>query len=222
VTKRLASSLALALLVLAAALPARAQEGFWVGLKGGYGSPASDVSTDLLILKGTADSGGVVAGLSFEGGWWKNLTLESELLYVSRKAANTYFGGTNDHGQYQGDVSADYTFETLEFPLHARYTFGSGTLNPFVLAGASVAVPLSIESTNRSGSATATENARDQFEDAWLALEAGAGVEIRAGARTVLTLDARYVHGLTNIAATGGDSWKWRDWRILGGLRFRM
>lgn len=221
-TKRPASSLALALLVLAAALPARAQEGFWLGVKGGYGSPASDVSTDLLILKGTADSGGVVAGLSFEGGWWKNLTLESELLYVSRKATNTYFGGTNDHGDYQGDVSADYTFEALELPLHARYTFGDGAFRPFVLAGASVAVPLRVESANRAGSATGTENARDQFEDAWLALEAGAGVELRAGARTALTLDARYVHGLTNIAAAGGDTWKWRDWRILGGIRFRM
>jgi hypothetical protein len=220
--KRLAASLALGLFALAAAQPASAQEGFWLGIKGGYGSPSPDVSTDLQILKGTDDAGGVVVGLSFEGGWWKSLTLESEVLYVSRKATNTYFGGTNDHGGYQGDVSAEYTFETLEFPLHARYTFGKGTINPFVLAGASVAVPLNIDSVNRAGSATGTEDAQDQFDSAWFALEGGAGVEIRAGASTLLTLDARYVYGLTNIAALSSDTWKWRDWRILGGIKFRM
>lgn len=220
--KRLSSTLALTLLALAVARPAPAQDGFWLGVKGGYGSPSADVSTDLLILKGTGDSGGVVAGLSFEGGWWKGLTLESELLYARRGATNTYFGGTNDHGEYQGDVSAEYTFETLEIPLHARYTFGRGTVEPFVLAGGSVAFPLSVESVNAAGSATGSENARSQFEDVWLALEAGAGVGFRAGAATVVSLEARYVHGLTNVAATGGDSWKWRDWRILGGLKFRM
>lgn len=220
--KRLPAFGALALLALSTARPAPAQEGFWLGIKGGYGSPAADVSTDLLILKGTGDSGGVVAGLSFEGGWWKSLTLESEVLYARRTATNTYFGGTNDHGEYLGDVSAEYTFETLEFPLHARYTFGSGTINPFVLAGGSVAIPLGVESVNSAGDSTASEDARNQFEDAWFALEAGAGVEIRAGATTALTLDARYVYGLTNVAALGGDSWKWRDWRILGGIRFRM
>ena len=37
-----------------------------------------------------------------------------------------------------------------------------------------------------------------------------------------LTLDGRYVHGLGNAAAEGIDDWKWRDVRLLGGVKFRM
>jgi hypothetical protein len=210
------------LVAIAAALPASAQEGLWLGVKGGYGSPSPDVSTDLLILKGTDDSGGVVAGLAVEGGWWKDLTLEGEVLYVSRKATNTYFGGTDDHGNYQGDVSAEYTFETLEIPLHAKYAFGDGSVRPFLIGGGSVAVPLKIESVNRAGSFTSTENAEGQFDDVWFALEGGAGLDLKAGDSTVITLEGRYIYGLTNTPALSGDTWKMRDWRILGGIKFRM
>lgn len=220
--KRYRSIVLVLLVAIAAAIPASAQEGLWLGVKGGYSSPSPDVSTDLLILKGTDNSGGVVAGLAVEGGWWKGLTLEGEVLYVKRKSTNTYFGGTSDTGGYQGDVSAEYTFETLEIPLHAKYSFIQGAVRPFVIGGGSVAVPLEIESVNRAGSFTSTENAEGQFDDVWFALEGGAGLDFKAGSSTVITLDARYVYGLTNTPALDGDTWKWRDWRILVGVKFRM
>lgn len=218
-------SVAIAFLCLAAAvlaLPATAQQGFWLGVKGGYGSPSPDVSTELDILKATEDDGGVVAGLSFEGGWWKGLTLEGELLYARRGTTNTYFGDYNDYGQYQGDVVAEYTFTTLEIPLHVKYAFTQGSVRPFVVGGVNATIPLDIESENRADGRTSTEDAKDQFESAWFALEAGAGIDIKAGATTVLTLEGRYVYGLTNAAALSSDTWKWRDVRLLAGLKFRM
>lgn len=220
--KRFPSLVLVCVVAIAAALPAFAQEGVWLAVKGGYGSPSPDVSTALPILKGTSDSGGVVAGLGVEGGWWKNLTLEGEILYVQRKATNTYFGGTNSQGGYQGDVTAEYTFTTLEIPLHIKYAFTQGAVRPFVLAGISTAIPLKIESENRADGRTSTEDAKDQFSKAWFALEGGLGVEFQAGSTVSIVLDGRYVYGLTNTPALSGDTWKMRDWRALAGIKFRM
>jgi hypothetical protein len=210
------------LLVLVAALPAAAQEGHWLGVKAGYGWPSPSVSTDLQILKGTDDSGGFVGGLSWEGGLWKGWSLEGEVLYVQRKATNTYFGGTSDTGGYQGDVMAEYTFTTLEIPFHARYRLSQGATAVFLLGGFVTAIPLDIESENRANGQSATEDAKNQFEKAWFALEVGAGIDHKLGNGVGLQLDVRYVYGLTDTAAVGGDSWKWRDVRVLAGLKFDL
>lgn len=211
-----------ALSALAAALPAAAQEGLWIGVKAGYGAPSPSVSTDLQILKGTDNSGGFVGGIAVEGGWWKNLTVEGELLYARRTATNTYFGGTDDHGGYQGDVKADYTFTTLEIPFHVKYAFSAGATTPFVLAGFVTTVPLDIESKNYAGSASMTEDAKDQFKKAWLSLEVGAGLEHKLSGDVSLSLDLRYLFAVTDSAAVSGDNWKMRDLRILGGVKFGL
>ena len=180
------------------------------------------MATDLPILKGTDDSGGFVGGLSWEGGLRGNWTLESEFLYVRRSAKNTYFGGTSSQGQYQGDVSADYTFTTLEIPFHAKYAFSAGATTPYAFGGFVTAIPLEIESVNEADGRAMKEKAKDQFDKVWLALEIGAGVEHKLGGGVGLQLDVRYVYGLTNVAAVSGDSWKWRDIRVLGGVKFSL
>ncbi|MFN7986187.1 MAG: porin family protein [Thermoanaerobaculia bacterium] len=220
--KRLVAPLVLCLSVVAGALPASAQEGFWLGAKAGYGWSSPDVSTDLDILKGTDASGGLVAGLVAEGAWYRGLSVQGEVLYVRRAATNTYWGGTNDQGHYQGDVSADYTFETLEIPLLVKYTFTTGRLSPFVLAGVNTAISLSVDSKTRDPQASGSEKATDQFAKYWFSLEVGAGAQLEVGNGVFLTLDGRYVHGLGNAAAEGIDDWKWRDVRLLGGVKFRM
>lgn len=210
------------LLMLVAALPAAAQEGLWIGVKAGYGAPSPSVATELQILKGTDNSGGFVGGIAVEGGWWKNLTVEGEVLYVRRTSENTYFGGTGDSGGYQGDVKADYTFTTLEIPFHLKYAFSSGATTPFVTAGFVTTVPLDIESKNYAGSSTMTEDAKDQFKDAWFSLEVGAGLEHKLSGDVGLSLDLRYVFAVTDSAAVSGDNWKMRDLRVLAGVKFGL
>ncbi len=220
--KRLAILLVVGLSLLGGAKTASAQEGFWLGAKAGYGWSSTDASTDLEILKGTDASGGFVAGLSAEGAWYKGLSVQGELLYVRQEAKNTYWGGTNDNGNYQGDVSADYAFETLEIPLLVKYTFATGKLSPFVLAGLNTSISLNVDSKTEDPRYTGSEDATDQFAKYWFSLEVGAGAQLEVGNGVFLTLDGRYVHGLGNSAAQGGDDWKWRDLRVLGGLKVRM
>jgi opacity protein-like surface antigen len=141
---------------------------------------------------------------------------------VRRKATNTYFGGLGSQGQPMGDVTAEYTFTTFEIPFHAKYAFSAGATTPYVLGGFSTAIPIEIEAVNKSNGQTAKEKVKDQFDKAWLALELGAGLEHKLGGGVGLQLDVRYVYGLTNTAAIEGDSWKWRDIRVLAGVKFSL
>jgi hypothetical protein len=35
-------------------------------------------------------------------------------------------------------------------------------------------------------------------------------------------LDARFLYPLSNSAASPVDTWKWKDYRLLAGVRFRI
>lgn len=210
------------LLVLVAALPAAAQEGHWLGVKAGYGWPSPSVSTSLPRMADIENDGGFVGGISWEGGIRGNWTLESEFLYVQRKATNVFFGGLNSQGQPMGNVTSEYTFTTFEIPFHAKYAFSAGATTPYVLGGFSTAIPIEIEAVSTSNGRTAKEKVKDQFDKAWFALELGAGLEHKLGGGVGLQLDVRYVYGLTNTAAIEGDSWKWRDLRVLAGVKFSL
>ncbi len=210
------------LVAAAAALPAAAQEGFWLGVKVGYTAPSADVATRLPILQGQDSSGGIAVGIVAEGNLTGGLSFESEVLYTERTATNIYFGGTGPGGTPLGDVTAEYKFQYLEIPAHFKYTFGSGSVRPYVLAGAIVGVPLSIESTNTANGGSSTEDAKDQFAGSTWWLDLGAGLDFRVGSGTSLLVEGRYNHSLSSFASESFDDWKWKDWRVLAGIKFRM
>ncbi len=220
--KRSPAIVLLCLPMLAAALPATAQEGLRLGLKAGYGAPSTDVTTDAQAVKEADASGGIVAGLALEGQLYKAWTLETEVLYARREASALFFGGMNDQGNPQGDISSEYTFDTIEIPFHVKYRFPQGDFRPFVFAGWNTIIPVSIDATNTADGVSSKENVKSQFSSVWLALELGVGFDYRLGATTALTADARYSYGLTDTAAMGNTEWKWREWRILAGLKFDL
>ncbi len=212
------------LCTLALAVPATAQEGFRLGIKGGYTAPSTDITTRLLILEGQKSSGGIVVGVAAEGNLYEALSFEAEALYTERKATNVYFGGTGPGGTPLGNVTAEYKFKYLEVPAHFKYTFTSGSVRPYALAGVVVGFPLSIESTNTANGRTGTENARHQFSSAAWWLDVGAGLDFRVNASsgTSVLVEGRYNYTLGSFASESFDSWKWKDWRILAGVKFRM
>lgn len=210
------------LLALLAAFPAAAQDGHWLAVKGGWGEPYEDVSTALPITGGPSASGGFVGGLAWEGGLKGRWNVEAEVLYAQRKASVTYFGGMSDQGNPQGDVTSEYTFTTLEIPFHFKYAFTTGPTRVFGLGGWNTSIPLEIESVNSRGGQSLKEKAKDQFDSIWLALELGAGVEHRFTPDLSLQGEIRYSFGVTDVAASGNDSWKWRDLRFLLGLKFNL
>jgi len=219
--KRSTTLVLAALFALAAALPAAA-EGLKLGLKAGYGFASASTSTSLDTPQDVDPSGNFVGGLALEGQLYKAWTLETEVLWARRTADATFFGGNTDYGQPMGDITAEYTFDTLEIPFHAKYRFPQGDFSPHVFFGWNTMIPLEIKSKNTADGESITVKAKDQFQSVWVALELGAGFDWKVGDGTALTLDARYVYGLTDTAAVAGDSWKWRDVRILAGVKFDL
>jgi outer membrane protein W len=202
---------------------ARSQdEGFWLGIKAGYGLTKPDIDIGFQILKGKDASGGLVAGLTGEGYLSENISVEAELNYSRRQVKNTYDGGTGG-GTYLGDVTADYTFEYLESAISLKWTSSNDHFRPYGLIGVIFSVPLKIESSNTfPGTDPYHEDAKRQFVRASWAADVGLGIDYRISPRTCLLLEGRFLYPLSNSAASPVDTWKWKDYRLLAGVRFRI
>ncbi len=214
-----------ALTVLASVLlvspVATAQAGYWLGVTGGYGWARPDIETNLPILKGKEASGGLVAGVMGEGVLGQTVSIVSEVSYSRRRVSNTYYGGTSG-GVSLSDVTADYTFDYLEVANSLKLAAGSRAFRPYGLAGVVVSFPLRIESVNTAvGSQPFTENVRRQFSSNSWALNLGAGFDYHVKDGTAIFLEGRYYFPLSNSTKSNVDTWKWRDWRILVGIKFR-
>jgi opacity protein-like surface antigen len=220
--KRSPALVLVGLLALVAAFPAAAQQSHWLGVKGGWGEPSSSISTQVPQVGSPDSKGGVVIGLDWEGGLWKQWNLEAEVLYVERKASAVYDGGSDSFGRPQPDVTADYKFQSIEIPFHAKYNFSPGASSFYALGGWVTSIPVKIESVNTANGKTVTEDVKNQFDKAWIALEVGAGFGGKVSSTTTLEIEARYLYFLNDTAASSSDDWKQRDLRILAGLKFKL
>lgn len=216
--KRFAVRIVLLLSGFAVALPAPAQGGHALGVKAGWGSPSPAASDSVFAVESTGGSGGFLAGVSWEGGLWKGWSLEGEVLYARRKLSVDYSGGLPG-----GAISTvDYDMETLEVPFHAKYSFSGGATRPYLLGGWVTAIPLSVEQQGTSYGAPMSGDAKYYFDEVWLALEVGAGIEQKLGGNLGIGVDVRYVYGLNNVSDVEGESLKMRDLRVIAALRFGL
>lgn len=216
--KRFAVQLVFLVSIFAAALPALAQGGHSLGVKAGWGSPSPAASDSVFPVESTDGSGSFVGGVSWEGGLWKGWSLEGEVLYARRKVSVEYSGGLPGGGI----STVDYDMETLEVPFHAKYSFSGGATRPYLLGGWVTAIPLSVEQEGTSYGAPLSGDVKYYFDEVWLALEAGAGIEQKLGGNLAIGVDVRYVYGLNNVSDVEGESLKMRDLRVIAALKLGL
>lgn len=216
--KRIAACLALIVSLASAALPAAAQGSHSIWLKGGWDEPSPSASADGFGLKSAGGEGGFVGGIAWQGTLWKRWTLEAEVLWVRRTAAVDY------SGVIPGEVArVSWEMTTLEIPFHAKYVLGTGSTRPYLLGGWVTAIPLKVEQRGTAYGEDTVADDKYDFQKAWLALEAGAGIEQDLGGNLGLGLDVRYVYGLNNVRNVAWDeSLKMRDLRIVAGLKIGL
>lgn len=210
------------LLFLLAAVPAAAQQGHWLGVKGGWGEPSPSIDLTLDTVGSPDSKGGIVAGLSWEGGLWKKWYLQGEVFYVERSTTNVFDGGVDIYGRPKPDVTSEYEFTTIEIPFNAKYVFSPGSSSFYLLGGWVTTIPVDIEALTTAGDRSGKESVKDQFDKAWISLEIGAGYGAKVSSDVALEVEVRYLYGLNNSAATSSDDWKQRDLRILAGLKFGL
>ena len=139
---------------------------------------------------------------SFVGGMFLNyaiddaFSLQPELLYVPKGVTGNL---------YDGFISVDVTpsFEFLELPILAKYTFPTGgKWHPCVFAGPSFAYVLSSKLKISAGWLSTSIDISSLTNDTEFGIVAGTGFDYETG-RGVLTFDVRYERGLTNIIKSG-------------------
>ena len=149
----------------------------------------------------TTFAGGVVLNYAFN----ESFSLQPELLYASK-------GFTGN--LYEGFVTVDVTpsFDYIELPVLAKYAFSpGGKFRPCVFAGPSFAYCMSSELEISAGllGASVDISSLTHTTDFGLVLGAGFGYEAGGG---LLTFDARYQLGFTNVIMSG-------DFTINGSTR---
>lgn len=182
--------------VLGAATVASAQGG--VALKGGFSY--GNVSNRGVLPGNLKERTGFAAGVSFGTG--RNmLGFGLEALYAQRGVANS---GTPD------ERKLDY----IDVPVFVRALFPTPGIAPFAYAGPQV----SFELRCRAGGTECPDT--DRPSTSYAAVIGGGA---RLGAASALTVEGRYVYGLTDLklnTVTSSDSYKTRSFLILLGWTF--
>lgn len=180
---------------LGATTVAAAQGG--VAVKGGFSY--GNVSNRGVLPGNLQERTGFAAGLSFGTG--RNmLGFGFEALYAQRGVA----------GSAPDERKLDY----VDVPVFLRALFPTPGIAPFAYAGPQV----SFELRCRAGNSACPDTDRPSTSFAGVI---GGGA--RLGATSALTLEGRYVYGLTDLklsTVTSSESYKTRSFLILVGLAF--
>jgi len=140
----------------------------------------------------TSFAGGIVLNYAFDNAF----SLQPELLYVP-------MGFTGN--LYDGFITVDATpsFDFIELPVLAKYTFSTGgKFHPCVFAGPSFAYALSSELKISVGWLATNIDISSLTNETEFGLVAGGGFGYETG-KGLLTFDARFQRGFTNIIRTG-------------------
>jgi hypothetical protein len=122
----------------------------------------------------------------------------------------------------------DWRFLYLTIPLHARFSFASGVVVPYIVAGLDLDIILSAETNtvirSASESGELTTDIKDDIEPVDLGLIGGAGLEIPSSERVSVFLEVTYCYGLADVLeppeAVVDVMVNNRVIAIMGGVRF--
>lgn len=202
-----------ALLILAAMFtPAETSAQTVIGVKGGIGITdfsLSDSSVDFDSRTTFTGGGFATFGLG------ETFFLQPEVLYAAK-------GAKSDLGGAGATLAVDY----IEVPLliGAGFNVGSGSVQPRVFAGPSVAFEIGCDLSGSEGGTTVSLSCSDielETKSVDFGVVFGAGLAFPLGS-VQLILDGRYDLGLTNVNDTEGDeeSLKNRAWQFMAGVGF--
>ena len=211
----LLSSLALFL-----AASAGAQCATSIGAKGGVNLGKSSFSGGSSGV--TVDDSrrtGIAAGVVINGQCFEHFALQFEGLYVRRETK--FFFPPKDN---LPAITSLYKVDWIDFPLSAMGLFNpsEGKFRPFIFGGIDFAARIRARAENTSNGVTSEVDVKQQVKYTNFSLFGGAGAKFRTGERFWLTIDGRYVYGLTDIAPGSGQRWKYRDYQFLAGFLWEI
>jgi hypothetical protein len=146
--------------------------------------------------------GGVV-----ELGLGENLALCLQPMYLQKGASEDMMG-----------ITADIKLAYLEVPILLKYTLGSGSAKPYLLAGPTIGMNMSSKFVMEFLGVELEADTKDITESLDYGIDVGAGVSIALG-KNNLFVEARYNLGLADIFKAGeidfeGDKMEMEDYEV--------
>jgi hypothetical protein len=121
---------------------------------------------------------------------------------------------------YGGGGWAEIVLDCVSVPMLAKVAI-IGERSPFFIAGPEIEYVIRAHSRQDIGGRKSTSDMRDEVERLKLALDAGLGMEFRAGGHAIF-IQGMYRHGLTNVSRRGYwlIDWQTREIAVTAGLTF--
>lgn len=180
--------------VICGLIPATTQAQSGFGFKGGLSY--GNVSNRGVLPGALHERTGFAAGISL-GSSERLLGFGIEGLYAQRGVASN-------------SAASSRKLDYIDVPVYLRVTLPTPGMAPYAFAGPQVSFELHCSDACPSGRPKTTT-----------AAVIGAGV--RLGARSAVSLEGRYLYGLTDLklsTVTSADSYKTRSFLILAGIAF--
>lgn len=137
----------------------------------------------------TGFTGGVLLNYAFDD----EFSVQPELLYVPKGVGASYDVG----GLFR--VGADANLDFLELPVLVKYTFSTGgKIRPCIFVGPSIGVSVNSDLDLSAGWLSTSVDISDYTGDTDFGVVADAGIGYETS-RGLLTFDARYQRGFTNV-----------------------
>jgi len=162
------------------------------GLKAGMmTSNVTDIPDEMSDVQDyrTGFTGGVFLNYAFND----EFSVQPELLYVPKGVGASY-----DVGGLFG-VGVDANLDFLDLPVLLKYTFSGGAkVRPCIFVGPSIGVSVNSDLDLSAGWLSTSVDISDYTSDTDFGVVAGAGIGYETS-RGLLTFDARYQRGFTNV-----------------------
>ena len=185
-----------------------------IGLHGGINVANATIDPNAF---GTVSSHtGFMIGAVAEVGILGPLSVQVEPTYCQRGAALSSVL-TVDIDHHSGTTAK---FNYLEIPLLLKFNLLSEEVKPYIFTGPNLGIRLTSTFDTQVGGKTFSQDMQDQTEALDFAWDFGAGVACEVTPLISITIDARYSHGLTDVANSPTLSWHSRDFKIMAGVLF--
>jgi len=176
-------------------------QGVTIGLKGGMNLARVTLKATETVFPNEKNQTGFVQGIfvNFKLG---PVTIEPELLYSRTGAKFAVYEGTDGTGTIH--MRSDY----LELPILVKYSFLSGPVKPFVMAGPSLSYLLNCkwgEEYDYTDPSSTDYCYYYDYRDYYKKMEFAGVIAVGADyqlPKFVVSLEVRYHLGLTNVAGT--------------------
>lgn len=144
-----------------------------------------------------------------------NLSFQVEPTYIEKGTKVSFFDGIRQ-------VDSDLRFSYLQIPLTVKAKISAQAFSPYAFVGPNLGFLLSAKAESNLGGYQHESDLTSDYRKTDIAIDAGLGFELPLTEFIILTADARYSFGLSNIDARKIGAVRTRGVQLFIGTLFQL